>query len=433
MNAPDRPMGRLESWKAVAAYFGRDERTVRRWEAERGLPIRRLPGGGRSRIFADISEIEAWRRGGGADEGAKPTRTPKILKRWLYLGVVAAATAAAIAIGGLWLGLGFKAPHGPPPIAAERLYVEGEEAWAQRSPASLNQALDDFNAATRIDPDYAEAWVGVAKTYDLIREYTLVPDAQAFQLARDAAQRALKLNDRLAEAHTALGFADYWGYWDAAAARREFQRGIELDPKSSLAHHWFATFLPSQGDTAGALREIARARKLDPNSRAIRADQGELLIQAGRVDEGLAALRTAEAADPGFRSPHSYLATYYFLHGPESDYIRECDTLASVIHDATGKAVCDVARQGLAAGGRRGMLEALLADRLVQLRVGGATAGSVAGLYSLLGDKDQALALLRQGLNRHDGDLLGLRADGRFASLRSDPEFQAILREMKPL
>ncbi|HEY1879916.1 MAG TPA: tetratricopeptide repeat protein [Caulobacteraceae bacterium] len=433
MNAPERPLGRLESWKAVAAYFGRDERTVRRWEAERGLPIRRLPGGGRSRIFADVSEIEAWRRGGGADEAAKPPRTPRFLKRWLYLGVVAAATAAAIVIGVLWLGLGFKARLGPPPIAAQRLYVEGEEAWAQRSPASLNQALDDFNAATRIDPDYAEAWVGLAKTYDLIREYTLVPEAQAFQLARAAAQRALKLDNRLAGAHTALAFADYWGYWDAAAARREFQRGIELDPKSSLAHHWYATFLPSQGDFAGALREIARARKLDPNSRAIRADQGELLIQAGRVDEALTDLRAAEAADPGFRSPHTYLANYYFLHGPEAEYVRECDTLADVIHDASGKAECDVARRGLATGGRRGMLEALLASRLEQLRVGGATACSVAGLYNLLGDKAQALALLRQGLSRHEGDMLGLRADGRFVSLRGDPEFQAIVREMKPL
>jgi tetratricopeptide (TPR) repeat protein len=230
-----------------------------------------------------------------------------------------------------------------------------------------------------------------------------------------------------------LAFADYWGYWDAAAARREFQRGIELDPKSSLAHHWYATFLPSQGDFAGALREIARARKLDPNSRAIRADQGELLIQAGRVDEALTDLRAAEAADPGFRSPHTYLANYYFLHGPEAEYVRECDTLADVIHDASGKAECDVARRGLATGGRRGMLEALLASRLEQLRVGGATACSVAGLYNLLGDKAQALALLRQGLSRHEGDMLGLRADGRFVSLRGDPEFQAIVREMKPL
>lgn len=432
MNAPERPIGRLESWKAVAAYFGRDERTVRRWETERGLPIHRLPGGARSRVYADVTELEAWRRGGGAEDRAKAARAPKLLRRWLYLGVIAAAAAAALVVGVLWFGLAPKVRGGPPPIAAQRLYVEGEAAWAQRSPAGLNQAVDDFSAATRLDPDYAEAWVGLAKTFDLIREYTLVPDAQAFQQARTAAQRAIALDDRLAEAHTALAFADYWGYWDAAAARGEFQRAIALDPKSSLAHHWFATFLSSRNETSAALREIARARALEPASRAIRADQGALLMQAGRTAEALAALRAAEAADPGFRSPHSYLAGYYLMHGPETEYLKECDTLAKVIRNLPGESECDSARKGFVAGGRTGMLQAMLTDRLDRLRVGSATAASVARIYMLLGDKAQALALLRQSLSRRDPDVIGLEGDLRFAPLRGDPAFQQIIREVKP-
>lgn len=430
---------RLESWKAVALYFGRDERTVRRWEAERGLPIRRLPGGSRSRIYAEIAELEAWRRSGGPLEAEGPTPVPPTTgaRRSRTLVVLAVAAMVIIVAEGVAVGLSLRraAPVKalpPPPPAAQRLYAEGARAWEQRTPASLNQALDDFNAALRIDPDYAEAYAGLARTFDVMRQYTQMPDAQAYPLARQAANHALALNDRLAEAHAALAFADYWGFWDTDAARGEFQRAVALDPSSELAHHWYATFLGAVGDYDGSLREIERAQALDPTSKSIRADAATLLAHTARRADGIAALEAAEAADPTFLSPHLYLQNLDLARGDDQAYLKESAALADLTGDLGRRSDLAAASQGYAAGGHQGLLHALLAERLNRARTGGASAYSVAGLYNLLGDKGQALAWLRQSLARREAELTSLKVDFLFEGLHGNPEFDDIAQQVKP-
>ena len=439
MGASDRVTTRLESWKAVALYFGRDERTVRRWEAERGLPIRRLPGGSRSRIYAEVAELEAWRRSGDLPEaeGQGPPRPAARTRRSRIFMALAGAAVAIIVAEGVAVGLTLwrtspVKPPPPPPPAARKLYAECARAWEQRTPASLNQALDDFNAALRIDPDYAEAYAGLACTFDLMRQYTQMPDAQAYPLARQAARHALTLNDRLSDAHSALGFADYWGFWDADAARREFQRAVELDPSSELAHHWYATFLDAMGDFDGSLREIERARALDPTSRSIRADAATLLAHTARHAEGITALEAAEAADPAFLTPHLYLEKIALADGADQAYLKESAAVADLTADLSRRSDLAAARRGYAAGGHQGLLRALLAERLDRARAGGASAYSVASLYSLLGDKPQALAWLRQSLARREADLTSLKVDFVFKGLHGDPEFDDVIAQVKP-
>ena len=150
-------------------------------------------------------------------------------------GLVAAAVIALIANTPAVKGAGpvrpsASIPPRPAPLEAQRLYLAGMDDWARRTPASLNRAVGEFNAAIARDGDYAEAYAGLAGCYDLLREYTLMPSSQAFPLAKAAAERALVLDDRLAGAHASLGFADFYGYWDTASARREFARAIALDP-----------------------------------------------------------------------------------------------------------------------------------------------------------------------------------------------------------
>jgi tetratricopeptide (TPR) repeat protein len=428
---------RLESWKAVALYFGRDERTVRRWEAERGLPIRRLPGGSRSRIYAEIAELEAWRRSGGPLEVATPAPAAPAARPPRWRRFTAIAAGVVLVAGGLTLGLSLWRAEpvkalAPPPPAAQRLYAEGARAWEQRTPASLSQALDDFNAALRIDPDYAEAYAGLARTFDLMRQYTQMPDAQAYPLARQAAKHALALNDRLAEAHAALAFADYWGFWDADAARGEFQRAVALDPSSELAHHWYATFLGAIGDYDGSLREIARAQALDPTSKSVRADAATLLAHTARRADGIAALKAAEAADPAFLSPHLYLQNFDLARGDDQGFLKESAALADLTGDLGRRSDLAAASQGYAAGGHQGLLQGLLTERLNRARAGGASAYSVAGLYNLLGDRGQALAWLRQSLARREAELTSLKVDFLFESLHGDPDFDDIAQQVRP-
>jgi tetratricopeptide (TPR) repeat protein len=429
MDTSNRNNIRLDSWKAVAAYFGRDERTVRRWEAERGLPIRRLPGGGRSRIFAEIEELEAWRRGGGADEAALPSPTAEKPSRpWLLALLILMNVISASGVGYLWFQRAPRPAPSPPPLAAQALFVQGSQAWALRTPSSLNEALDDFNGAVRIDADYAEAWVGLAKTFDVLPDSGPTSSGKAYEQARAAAKKALALDDRLAEGHAALAVADYWGFEDSASARRELDRAVALDPKAAFVREARARFEAAQGDFRSALNEVALAHSLDPSSRSAIAEQGEILAQAGRTAEAVGVLQAAEAAFPDFRAPHAYLEGLYLIHGPEADYLRECEAVARVAMDAAHQAECAAARRGLESGGRAGMLGALLEVRLGRARIGRTTASSVAAIYNLLGRKDQALEWLRRSHARREPDLYGLGNDPRFRNLQNDPDFQAILR-----
>jgi tetratricopeptide (TPR) repeat protein len=284
------PKSRLTNWKEVAAFFGKGERTVMRWEAERGLPVHRLPGEARSGIYADVAELEAWLRSGGAAVAAaaetalvytqppeQPATPPAALpanaalpgaakRRW-RLAVPFAALAALLAF---ILDHTFRPQAAaPPPPAARALYLHGLQDWAQRTPASLNAAVDEFSAAIRIDASYAEAYVGLANCYNLLREFAVMPGAQAYSLAKSAAARAIALQPGLASAHSAYAFALVFGDWNFPEGRREFQRALRLDPNNAGIHHWYATALMALNDRQSALVELDRAAELAPDSLSI--------------------------------------------------------------------------------------------------------------------------------------------------------------------
>lgn len=441
---------RLDTWKEVAAFFGKDERTVKRWEAERGLPVHRLPGAARSRIYVEVSELEEWLNGAARTGDAEPEPSqaehpapPKSAWRRSRGGIAAAAAillalASAGAIGLFWPRTAEKAPSAiqteaqPPPLAAQRLYLAGMDDWSRRTPDSLRRAVEEFNGAIRLSPGYAEAYAGLANCYNLLREYTLMPPAQAYPLAREAAKRALALNDRLASAHVALAFVDSWWDWDFSAATREYERAIALDPGSDLNHHWFATFLQARGDYGKSLSEFDKAQALNPASLAIRSDHGLVLYWAGRKAEGTALLLAVEKADPTFLSPHRYLAGIYQSEGRDQDFLRESEIAARMTDDRQRLASIEAARIGLARGGRPGMLAALLDEELQQFKYGVGTAYAVANTYALIGRTDDALAYLQTAIDRREEQAVSLDGDLAFASIRTTPRFRALIARVKP-
>lgn len=189
----------------------------------------------------------------------------------------------------------------------------------------------EFEGAISRDQAHAGAYAGLAETYDLPRQYTATPPAQAYPLAREAAGRALALDPDLADAHTALAFADYWGFWDARAARAHFRRALELDPRGVLAHHWYATFLVSRGEAAEALTQIDAAPRLDPTSRAIQMNRAFILAKVGREPEAVAILRRLAAANPAFLSPHQYLSGMAYDMGDDVTYLDERAKTAALL------------------------------------------------------------------------------------------------------
>ncbi|MGH7021986.1 MAG: TPR end-of-group domain-containing protein [Caulobacteraceae bacterium] len=441
MTADSAPKRRLETWKEVATFLRKDERTVKRWEAERGLPIHRLPGTGRSRIFAIVSELEVWRDGLGAEPAPAttapqraPISAPRRKRIWgtTLTGLVVIASLAVTA-GAVFVANGVMARLRPPPLDAQRQYLAASDDWAKRTPDSLNRAVAEYNAAIALDPNYAEAYAGLASTYDLMREYTHVPAAQAYPLARAAAEHALALNNRVARAHAALAFADYWGFWDPVAARREFDRAIELDPRSPIAQSWYATSLSASGDQVGALTHIDAALKLDPSSPAIASDRGLILFLDGRDGDGLAALTAVEQAHPDFVSAHAYLADYYFNRARFADFLAEAERVAELTDDQESLKTLAAAQQALASGGPAAFMQTLTAEDLERFRNGQLSAYTMATVYARGGDQAHALAFLRLSLDRHESELMAAKADQSFAGLRNQPEFERILAQARPL
>lgn len=351
-------------------------------------------------------------------------------RRW---GVTAALVAAAVLGAILWLSI--RSGHAGTHVAnseAQQLYLKGRFYWDKRTPESLNLAVDYFTQAIARDPNYAAAYVGLADTYNLLSEYTVMPYREAFSRALAAARKAVQLDDSLAEAHCSLAYASFWGAWDAVTAEREFKRALRLNPNTAVAHHWFATFLSVQGRPAEALAEINRAQQLDPSSISILADKAEIIGAAGRHAEAISLASQIAGSDPSFLSAHKYLAHLYLWEGDYTDYLREERTGALLEHDSQVLEEVAAGEQAFQAGGAHRMLEAMLAIQQKFAAQGQASNYELASTCALLGEKAKALDYLQAAVEKRETSILGLRIDPAFRPLRNEARFQQILSRIHP-
>jgi tetratricopeptide (TPR) repeat protein len=447
---------KLETWKEIAAFFGRDERTVKRWEKERGLPVHRLPGGRRGTVYAFSQELTDWLRApSNREEIASPTSkepeaaSPAIAPAKPVIRASRAwqAYGTGMAIGlvlvlGLALVLKMHRLSGRilPAFStladnsahkrAEDLYLQGRYHWNKRTPADLNLALDLFTKATEVDPSYALAYAGKADSYNLLREYTSMPASQAFPLAITAAKKAIALDARRAEGHRALAFATFYWDWDVITAEREFQRAIALDSKDVETHHWYATSLLSLSRYPEAIEQIEQARKLDPQSSSVTADRAIILYSSGRKEEGVAILEELQTADPGFSSPPRYLSGIYLEQRRYEKYFDEAETAARITGDDHALVTLQALRKKYEIGGEQAVLKSELDDRLLSLQRGRGDALAVAESYALLGRNQEAIAYLKKAYERHEYMLISLENWKVFNNLRSEPEFRELMKQI---
>ena len=450
---------RLDSWKEIAAFLDCGERTVKRWETERGLPVHRMPGSGRGRVSAYTSELSRWLEAGGPGQAAgmepaqdssgpatvpireaspppdtavetvPPVSQPFRMGRsgwWLAVSVLLLCAAA--------LAVLFRGPRQPPAggrpanAGAEDLYLQGRFYWTKRTPDSLRKAVDFFAQAIVRDPNYAPSYVGLADCYNLLREFSAMPASEAYPRALDAARKAVQLDDSSAEAHNSLAFVSFYWDWDAALADREFRRAIELNPNYVLAHHWRANFLMSMHRLPEALEEIDMARKLDPGSHAILADKGLLLLHMGRYRDSLALLKQIEAQEPGFSSSHVYLAVLYDETKNYPEFLAETREAYTLAGESHGLAIVEAGEKGLAAGGSQGMFESMLDVELQLYAKDQLPAYALALTYGSLGRKADTLRYLRNSLQRTESEMVALRTDSELDCVRGDPEYKEIVR-----
>jgi tetratricopeptide (TPR) repeat protein len=461
---------RLDSWKEIATFFGRDERTVKRWEKERGLPVYRVPGSARGGVFAYAHQLDEWLNkasvtGPAAEVASAPYAAPEndsdqhataiglvttnaapheAVFTSSYLHESPATSSLTAAKPFFWLlplalivasfvvfSLGHReprfknalaAPHAPN-TEAQDLYLKGRYYFEKRKPDDLNKAVDFFTQAIVHDPAYAAPYVGLADTYNLLREYSTMPPQEAFPRALAAARKAVELDPNSAEAHNSLAFASFWGFFDATTADREFKRAIELDATLPRAHHWYATFLVEVGRAPEALTEIEKARQLDPSSTPILADKGFILSAAGKNEEARTLLSQLCSSQPEFIHPHRYLAAIFFDEGNYSGYFQELRNLARLRHDAALQKNLAAEQSGYEKAGLTGLLQARLHAAQESFDRGG-SAFALAESHAAVGHHDDALRSLEIAYQRHDLSLSTLDVNPSFLPLHSDPEFR---------
>ena len=428
---------RLDTWKEIATWFGRDERTVRRWEATRGLPVHRVPGGAGGTVYAFEAELAAWLRGHpeGGESEKKPVPPPKIeTSPWRSRAPWLAAALIAVALAfGLARVLSPRAPdatarqassHDPQAVA---FYRSGLYEWQTRTPVGLEHAVADFKQAIAHDSRYAEAYAGLADCYNLLREYTTMPPGEAYPRAKAAAERAIALDPGIAEAHAALAFDDFYWSRDVRGAKREFLAALALEPRNAQVHHWYATFLMTIREFSPALGEIEKAQALDSASTAVLADKGLMLFYDGKDEDAVALLKRLEQAEPDFYSPHLYLASIYRAQGDDRDYLQELKAAAQARHNQDGAAIADAGAAGLAAGGREKMFGAMLDVHKTLYAERRESAYELALAYADVNDEAGAIAYLKLSLSRHETDNVALAVERRLEGLRAKPEFRPLL------
>jgi len=316
----------------------------------------------------------------------------------------------------------------PVNLEAHEAYLKGRFYLNQRTEKGFQQSLRYFNEATQKDPNYPLGYAGLADSYILLGEYSLLPAKEAFAKARAAATTALELDDSLAEAHNGLAAVKVDYEWDWPGAEREFRRAIELNPGYATAHQWYAELLSQIGRHEEALAEIKLAEQLDPFSLIINVVHGDALRSAGQYDLAIEQLQKTLEIDPNFAHAHFHLGMSYLRKEAFANAIAEFQKAVSLSPNVTDY------KGGLgyayAVAGERAEARKLLEELKARSKQSYVPWFYIAGIYAGLGEKDQAITNLEKAYEQHEQGLAVMKREPMFDPLRSDARFQELLRRM---
>jgi serine/threonine protein kinase/tetratricopeptide (TPR) repeat protein len=307
-----------------------------------------------------------------------------------------------------------------------RLYLKGRYYWNKRSEEGLREAIAHFTQVLDRDPSCAQAYAGLADCYALLPNHASGPPKEFLPQAEAAANRALQLDETLAEAHASLGMVRYSFNWDWAGAEREFRRAIELNPNYGTAHHWYAYLLMLLGRFDEALAALARARELDPLSLIINATSGFILFCARRYDDAIAHCERALATSANFSPSHYFLGLACEQKGLHERAIAAFQTSLRLAGGASHIDAAALAHATALAG--RADEARRIGDELARRGQTRYVPPFCLALIALgLGDTRGALEILDRACQERDFYLIYLKVDPRLDPLRGDPHFADLL------
>ncbi|MBV9301787.1 MAG: winged helix-turn-helix domain-containing protein [Acidobacteriaceae bacterium] len=314
-------------------------------------------------------------------------------------------------------------------------YLRGLQGWNQRTREGFLDAIASFRRATELDPNYAPAFAGLARVYSLAPIFADIPASEAGPASLAAANRALSLNARLAEAHSAIGFVNGHYLYDWRVAKRELQTGVEMGPNSPYTHFFYSnSYLSPFGRHDEAIAEMRKAMELDPLSRSIQSFAGKTFLWARRYQEAIAQYQRVNQFDANFPVNRERLACLYALLGKFEDAIAE-ETKARVL---SGEKAEDVVagmnrvRQAVVARGAVGYwsAELELSEGPQQPPEGYSLPYGRAMVYAHLGKTHEALADLERAYLDREAQITELAVEPNFDALRGDPCFIELERRI---
>jgi serine/threonine protein kinase/tetratricopeptide (TPR) repeat protein len=311
---------------------------------------------------------------------------------------------------------------------AYQLYLKGRNAWRKRTPQDIQEGLGYFEQAIKEDPSYAPAHAGLADCYNMLAYYSVLQGQEAYPKARDAAMKALSLDQGLAEAHAALAFFHYQWEWNWPEADREFQRAIDLKPNYAPAHQWYSSFLAAMGRTEEAVSKGNRAAELEPFSISASTHPAWINYLTHRYKEAIEHSQQKLKLYPNSFFALRYQALAYEALGKHEEAI---DLFRRALANTPGSTLlrADLGHTYAVAGRRAEALASL--EELQRLSGQRHISPFYLGLiYTGLGDKDRAFEMLNKAYYERSERLVWINVDPRFDRLRTDRRFVDLLQRI---
>ena len=313
-------------------------------------------------------------------------------------------------------------------IEAYRFYLQGRYHALKSTPPEIRQGIEFYQQAIAADPTYALAFAGMAQAYAALPITSDVPPNEAFPQAKAAAQKALEIDENLAEAHIVLGVVRFWFDWDWRGGKAELKKATTISPNNSDAHRFYAVLLTVLGRYDEALTEMETARQLDPLSLLGNALKGQSFFYAGRDAEAIDQLNKTLEIEPNFWIAHIIMARVYIRQKRFDEAVAEAKKAGEF--SGGNSEAASLAGYALAKAERRDEAMTMLQELKSRSNRRYVPSYNIAMIYNGLGEREEALNQLEKAFQTRDARLMLLKVEPKWNDLRSEPRFVEIIKRI---
>lgn len=312
---------------------------------------------------------------------------------------------------------------------AYNLYLQGRFFWEKRTEEGFKKALDYYEQAIEKDPDFALAYVGLADTYGTLKAYGFLPADETFPRGKTLLEKALAIDDEIAEAHASMAQIKYTYDGDWEGAEKEFKLALKFNPNYVYAHTWYGAYLAYKGQFDKAIEEQMRAYELDPLNVVVNWGIGKHHYMARRYDDAIEAYKKTILMDQNFIPAYYELGAIFLFKSKYEEAVRELDK-ALILSKRSDPYPLTIIGITYAKSGNKTDAEKALEELFELSKQKYVPPCLIAALYMGLDQKDQAFEWLDKAYRERSSELHELKINPLWDDLRQDPRFSEMLKKI---